>query len=232
MASRRAELLMDALYRNEFAAKIPAPTDEEVKAYYEAHRDIFYNPERVEVYLVAMPDRGELERFYGEVKAGADVVIMGEERNRAREKAEQEMAEPPQPVPPEQQEWLGVVLISAEPDHPNSPSEIPVAAELRPRVYPIEKLNVLSEIFRLKDGRWAFYEPIYRAPAVLFGLDDAETAYRCRNEVYAARVQSLETAAAADAWLASLRARHETVVDDAAATRVAAELRKKSASAK
>jgi hypothetical protein len=226
MASRRTELLVETLYQREFAAKLPAPTDEEVEAYFEAHRDVFYNPEKVEVYLVAMPDRGELERFYGEVKAGADVVITGEARNRARDKAEQEMAETPPSVLPEQREWLGVVAVSADPDHPNSPTEMPVAAELRPRVYPIEGLNVLSETFRLQDGRWAFFEPIYHAPAVQYDLGNAETAYRCRNEVYAARIRSPEMSAAAAAWLESLRARHTVVVDDAAAARVAAEIRK------
>jgi parvulin-like peptidyl-prolyl isomerase len=229
MASRRAELLVDALYQNEFAANIPAPSEEEIRTYYEAHRDVFYNPERVEIYLVAMPGRDELERFYGEIKAGADLVITGEARNRAREKTEQEMAEPPPPVPPEERERLGVVAISAEPEHPNSPPQEPLAAELRPRVFPVPGLNVLSEVFLLKDGRWAFYEPIYHAPALQYDLDDAETAYRCRTEVYAARVQSPETAAAADAWLESLRARHEAVIDDELAARVAAQLRTGSA---
>jgi len=225
MAARRAELLLEALYQKDFAAKIPAPTDEEIKAYYEAHREVFYKPESVEVYLVAMPERAELERFYGEVKAGADVVITGEARNRGREKAEQERSELPSSVPPEQREWLGVVAVTVDPDLLNSPPDPPFAAELRPRVFPAGELNVLSEVFRLQDGRGAFYEPIYHAPAVQFGLDDAETVYRCRNEVYAGRIQSPETAAAADAWLESLRARHTVVVDDAAAARVAAELR-------
>jgi hypothetical protein len=225
MASRRTELLVEKLYEKDFAAKLPAPTEEEIREYYEAHRDAFYIPESVEVYMVAMPDRAELERFYGEVKAGADVVVTGEARNRAREKAEQEMAEPPPPVPPEEREWLGVVAVSASPDHPNSPAELPVAAQFRSRVFPLEGLNVLSEVFRLRDGRWAFYEPIYHSPALQYDLGDAETAYRCRTEVYAARVQSPETAAAADAWLESLRAKHEVVVDDAAAARLAAALR-------
>ncbi len=225
MAARRAEMLVEALYQGEFAAKIPAPTDEEIKAYYEARREIFYKPESVEVYLVAMPERAELERFYGEVKAGADVVITGEARNRAREKTQQEMSELPPSVPPEQREWLSVVAVTVDPELLNSPPDPPFAAELRPRVFPVGGLNVLSEVFRLQDGRWAFYEPIYHAPAVQFGLDNAETAYRCRNEVYAGRIQSPETAAAADEWLESLRVRHTVVVDDAAAARVAAELR-------
>ena len=225
MASRRTELLVEKLYEKDFAAKLPAPTEGEIREYYEAHRDAFYIPESVEVYMVAMPDRAELDSFYGEVKAGADVVITGEARNRAREKAEQEMVEPPPPLSPEEREWLGVVTISADPDHPNSPAELPVAAQLRSRVFPLEGLNVLSEVFRLRDGRWAFYEPIYHSPALQYDLGDAETLYRCRNEVYAARVQSPETAAAADAWLGSLRARHEVFVDDAAAARLAAALR-------
>jgi hypothetical protein len=225
MASRRAELLLEALYRDEFAPTIPAPSEEEVRAYYEAHRDLFYYPERVEVYLVAMPERGAFERFHGEIKAGADLVISGEARNRAREKAETESSEPPPAVPPERREWLGVVAVTADPKHPNSPPDPPLAAELRPRLFPVGGLNVLSPVFRLRDGRWAFYAPIYHAPAVQLGLDDAEVAYFCRQAVFEETARSPAVSAAADEWLASLRARHDVVIDAAAVARLAAELR-------
>lgn len=225
MAARRGEKLIDLLYRDEFLSKVPEPSPEDIGAYYEAHRDDFYTPERVEVYLVAMPGRLELERFYEEIKGGADLVVTGEARNRAREKAAQELYEPPPPLPPAKQEWLGVVAVTVDPALPNAPPDSPFAAELRPRVFPFKKLNVLSEVFRLRDGRWAFFEPIYHQPPLRRGLDDAEVAYFCRKGVFERTVTSPETSAAAEEWLRSLRARHEVVVDDGALARVAADLR-------
>lgn len=226
MAARRGETLIELLYRDEFLSKVPEPSSEDIGAYYEAHKADFYTPVRVEVYLVAMPDRPELGHFYEEIKAGADLVVAGEARNRAREKATQELYEPPPPLPPEKREWLGVVAVTVDPTMPNAGPDSPFAAELRPRIFPFKKLNVLSEVFQLQDGRWAFFEPIYYQPARQAGLDDAEVAYFCRKGVFERTVTSPETSAAAEEWLRSLRARHEVVVDDGALARVATDLRR------
>ncbi|MEE9456841.1 MAG: peptidyl-prolyl cis-trans isomerase, partial [bacterium] len=227
MAARRGDMLIDILYREQFLSRVPEPTPEEVEAFYERHRDDFYVPERVEVYLVAIPDRVEVEGFYGEVKAGADLVVTGEARNRAREKAAQELYELPPSRPPREQERLGVVAVTADPMLPNAPPDPPLAAELRPRVFPFEGLNVLSDVFQLGDGRWAFYEPIYRQPSLRRGLDDPEVAYFCRKGVFETVVTSPETSAAAEEWIRSLRARHDVDVDEAALARVVAELRRR-----
>ena len=227
MAARRTDLMMDMLYRNEFVPEIPVPTDDEIKVYYEAHRDEFYTPERVEVYLVAMPDRAEVERFYGEIKGGGDTVIDGEARNRARDQAEQGLYELPAPRPPEEEEWLGVVAITADAALPNAPPDPPFAAELRPRVFPFRKLNVLSKVFRLRDGRWAFYEPIYHLPTQQPGLENPEVAHFCRKGIFEEKVKSPGISAAAEEWIRSLRARHDVEINEEALARVVAELRRR-----
>jgi hypothetical protein len=224
MAARRGDMLIDRLYREEFLSKVPEPTPEEVAAYYGEHKADFYTPERVEVYLVAMPDRAEAKRFYEEIKAGADLVVTGEARNRAREKAAQKLYELPPSLPPEKEEWLGVVAVTVDPTLPNAPPDPPLAAELRPRVFPFGKLNVPSEIFRLRDGRWAFYEPIFYQPELQRGLDDPEVAYFCRRNRYLNTIESPEISAAAEEWLRGMRARHKVIIDPAALARVAAEL--------
>jgi hypothetical protein len=227
MAARRGDMLIDILYREQFLSRIPEPSPEEVEAFYERHGDDFYVPERVEVYLVAMPDRVELEGFYGEVKAGADLVVTGEARNRAREKAAQELYEFPPARPPREQERLGVVAVTADPALPNAPPDPPLAAELRGRVFPFEGLNVLSDVFQLSDGRWAFCEPIYHQPPRRRGVDDPEVAYFCRKGVFEKAVTSPGTSAAAEEWIRSVRARHDVEVDEAALARVVAELRRR-----
>jgi hypothetical protein len=229
MASYRAATLIDALYRRELEASLPLPTDEEIVAFYEAHRDNFLAAEVVEVYVVAMPDRAELDAFYRKIKDGGDIVIDGEARNRAREKEMQEMYELPPNLPPEQTEWLGVVEVGRDPTRPNAPLETPLAAELRLRVFPFAGLGVLSEVFQLEDGRWAFYQPIYYKPGEQLGLDDPNVVYHCRKEVFAARLTSPETLAMTEEWMNTLKARHDVVLNEDAIGRVVAELRERNA---
>lgn len=104
----------------------------------------------------------------------------------------------------------------------------PFAAELMRRVFTFEALNVLSEVYKLRDGRWGFYEPIYHRPALQRRLDDPEVAYFCRKGVFQGTVESAEISAAAEAWIRSMRTRHGIAIDDAAAAKVAARVRRAS----
>jgi hypothetical protein len=220
--------LIDLLYREEFLPRLREPSADEVEIFYQRHKGDFYAPERVEVYLVAMPDRLELEAFYGEIKGGADLVVTGEARNRAREKAAQELYEAPPARPPGEREWLGVVAITADATQANAPPDAPFAAELRARVFPPGKLNAVSDVFQLGDGRWAFYEAIYHQPPLQRGLDDPEVAYYCRKGVFGEIIKSPETAAAAEEWIRSLRAGHDVAIDESALARLAIRLRRRS----
>jgi parvulin-like peptidyl-prolyl isomerase len=227
MAARRAETLVDSLYREEFLPLVREPSPEEIEAYYEGHKEDFYTPERVEVYVVAMPGRQELAAFYGEIKGGADLVVTGEARNRDRERAAQDLYDVPPALPPAEAEWLGVVTVTATPAQDEGATAAPSAEDLRPRVFPFTELHVLSDVFQLPDGRWAFYEPIYYQPPLQRDLEDTEVAYYCRKGVSEEILLSPETAAAAEEWLASMRARHDVVVDEAALAEVAARVREK-----
>ena len=202
-------LLIENFYRGEFLATVPAPTEEEIRAYYESHGEDFLIAESVNVYLVAMPDRAKLEDFYAKIKAGADLVITGEARLQARAEAEAQLPEPPPALPPEKDEWLGVVTITQAPAAAGDPK---FAGELRPRVYPFEQLNELSEIYQLQDGRWAFYEPIYHQPVKVRTPEEPEVVYFCRKKVRENKIASPEVSAAAEAWLRALRNRHDVVV--------------------
>lgn len=215
---RRTELLIQKFYEEDFLAALPPPTDEEIQKYYEDHRAEFLTPERTEVYLAAMPKEKELKDFYKKVKKGTDMVVTGEARIRARAEASDAKEELPPPVAPENSDFYGTIIITAAP----SEGENPLAAELRPRVFPFQKLNEPSEIFRLADGRWAFYMPIYHVEAQQHGLDEAEVLYFCRKGVQAGKVQ--ESDAVARAWLDAVRARHRIWVDLPAIERLAASL--------
>ncbi len=172
----------------------------------------FFTIERVEAYLAAFPDEKALRAYYAEVRAGADFVVTGEARNRARNVAEAELLEPPPPLPAEKQEFLGMVFINREP----TPGESPLATELRPRVFPFTKDHIYSDVFRLNDGRWAFLMPNYHVGDVQRGLDDAEVAYFCRKAVFQRTLGAPEWEANGVAWLAALRAGHTITVNEEA----------------
>jgi hypothetical protein len=86
----------------------------------------------------------------------------------------------------------GGVAVTADPTQANAAADPPLAAELRPRVFPFKGLNVLDGVFQLRDGRWAFYEAIYRQPPRRRGLDDPEVAYYCRKGVFEEIVKSAD----------------------------------------
>ncbi len=203
----RGQLLTQLYTRREFTAKLPPITDEDCERYYAAHREEFQTPEKVEVYMVALPDRGKLESFYAEVAAGADLVDTGEAYNLARGKKLMYAYEAPPRLSPEDEEWLGVVHIFREPnaDEPDGP----FAAELRPRAFPFSGLNELSEIFQLADGRWAFFAPIYYQPFKQGKLAEEATKIKCQKKAWAEYYASEEVDKLSREWLASLRAKHD-----------------------
>lgn len=226
-ADYRAELLTDRFITREFVAKLPPVTAEDCAAYYEAHPEEFVVPEKVEVYLVALPDREKLRALYAEVAAGGDVVNINEAYNEALGKRLMDMYEPPPVLPPGQQEWRGVVTVTKEPgaEGPDGP----FAEELRPRLFPFdaEGLRKLSDVFQLRDGRGAFYEPLFYQPRAQKKLDNDGTIRECQKKVWAAYYAGEGVRAQSRAWLASLRGRHDVELAeefyDAAAARLNAE---------
>lgn len=203
----RAKILTDAFITNEFIAKLPPITDGDCEAYYAAHKEEFATPEWVEVYLVAMPDREELENFYAEIARGADLVETGDAYNMAHGRELMDLYEAPPKLPPEKEEWLGVIRIRREPNA--AEPESPFAAELRPRVFPFAGLKELSKVFPLADGRWAFYEPIFYLPFKQGMLDDPGTKLQCQKKAWAAFYASDEVERRSEEWLASLKAKHK-----------------------
>jgi len=75
-ARRRA---LDALLRADLKA---APSDAEVAAYYEAHRDEFARPERVRLRQILTEDRGVAEKALRELAAGADFGLLADRLSR------------------------------------------------------------------------------------------------------------------------------------------------------
>jgi peptidyl-prolyl cis-trans isomerase C len=75
-ARRRA---LDALLSAELATP---PSDAEIAAYYEAHRDEFARPERVRLRQILTEDRATAERALRELAAGADFAQLADRLSR------------------------------------------------------------------------------------------------------------------------------------------------------
>ncbi len=203
----RAQLLTENFITRAFVAKLPPIMDDDCERYYEAHPDEFEVSEKVEVYLVALPDREKLRALYEEIKAGADIVEVNEAYNAAVAQEQMDMYDPVPVLPPEQQEWRGVVAVTREPGVEGPDKRF--AEELRPRLYPFEGLNKLSAVFQLRDGRRAFYEPIFYRPFAVETLDDPGVKLKCQKKAWAVFYSSEEVDRRSREWLDSLRARHD-----------------------
>ncbi|MGD8719195.1 MAG: peptidylprolyl isomerase [Candidatus Zixiibacteriota bacterium] len=226
-ANHRGRLITEKFITREFTAKLPPVTAEDCAAYYEAHKDEFVVPEKVEVYLVALPDREELTAFHEEIAAGGNIVEINEALNQAMGRELMDMYEAPPVLPPEEQEWRGVVAVTKAPgaEGPDGP----FAAALRPRLFPFDPegpngLRRLGEVFELNDGRGAFYEPIYYQPRVQKTLDDDSTFRKCQKKAWAEYYAGEEVWKLSLEWLASLRSRHEVVTNAASYEAAAARL--------
>jgi hypothetical protein len=214
LANYRAQLLTDRFISQEFVAKLPPITAEDYTAYYEAHKDEFVVPEKVEVYLVALPNREELNALHEEIAAGGDIVDINEAINQARGRELMDMYEAPPVLPPEEQEWRGVVAVTREPDAERPDG--PFAKELRSRLFPFDPngpggLRQLTEVFELGDGRGAFYEPLYYRPRLQETLDDAGTILKCQKKAWAEYYAGEEVQKRSREWLAGLRAGHDVI---------------------
>lgn len=227
LAVYKTSLFFQRLFKEEFLKGVPSPTEADIRAYYDEHREDFKVSEFVSVYLVVMPKRADIIDFHRRVKGGADCVVEGERYKQNKALAELEAGAVPPSLPPEQQEWLGQVSVTREPPAEALGAEADWAGILRARVFPAPAdggVGTLSEPFRIPDGRWAFYKIIGYQPLAYKGLDDAEVVGRCRNALMEQTLNDPGVRVQYDEWLASLRTRHKISVDEKAFKAAAAAL--------
>ena len=219
----RAGKMVDRIYEEVFLPTIPEVTEGEVKEYFENHKHEFQEQERADIYLVAFPDKALLEEAYDKVKAGGDVVIVSGEYMEAliNEMAEAGKLEE-EPAPGEVPVASLVSVNKEPPPTPPGPTtaaegqgENPVIAELRPRVFKLEK-GGLSDVFKLKDGRYAFFKYWEHYPFVQHTLEEEDIAGQARDGAEREKLASPEVDRRCQAWFDDLRAKHTIEIDDSA----------------
>jgi hypothetical protein len=164
----------------------------------------------LECYIIALPDREIVSAFYERVVGGESIVDVGETYNQKRGRELSDAYEAPPRLPPEKDDFVRAIEVFREPN-PEEP-ELPLAADLRGRVFASTEPGTLSDAFQLPDGRWAFYEVTYYRPAGKEDISQEGTKFRCRRLAWAEYLSSDEVNLRAQEWLAALRAKHDVTL--------------------
>lgn len=206
----RAGLLADVFIAREFTAQLPPVPESDVQRYYEAHPEQFLISEMLECYIIALPDRDLVRAFHERVVAGESIVDVGETYNHKRGRELADAYEAPPRLPPEKEDFVRAIKVYREPN-PEEP-ELPLAADLRERVFASPEPGTLSDVFPLRDGRWAFYEVTYYRPPGKMDLSEEGTQARGYELARAEYLSSEEVNQRGREWLAALRAKHDVTV--------------------
>ncbi|HUU56151.1 MAG TPA: peptidyl-prolyl cis-trans isomerase [bacterium] len=219
----RAGKMVDRIYEEVFLPTIPAVTEGDVKEYFENHKPEFQEQERAEVYVVAFPDKAALEEVHAKVKAGGDVVAVSGEYMEKIVNAMIEAGQMDEEPPPGDMPMASLVPVNKEPaptppgpaTGPEGGGEAPILGELRPRVFKAKKGD-LSDVFKLKDGRWAFFKYWEYYPFVQHTLDEEDIATSAKDGAHREKLASPEVDRRCQTWFNDLRAKHKIEIDDSA----------------
>jgi len=218
----RAGKMVDRIYEEVFLPTIPKVTDGDVAEYFDNHKHEFQEQERADIYLVAFPEKAGVEEVYAQVKAGGDVVAVSGQHMEKIVNALAEAGKLDDQMPPEKMPVASLVTVNKEPPPtppgPAAPAEggeAPVMAELRGRVFKLKKGD-LSDVFKLKDGRWAFFKYWEYYPFVQHTLDEEEVADSAKSGAEREKLASPEVDRRCQAWFNDLRAKHKIEIDDSA----------------
>ncbi|NIT36739.1 MAG: hypothetical protein GTN49_09600 [candidate division Zixibacteria bacterium] len=218
----RAGMLVDQIYDDVFVATIPEVTEGEIREYFENHIEEFQDLERADVHVVAFPDKAEVEKIRAEVAAGGDLSAVAGKRVDKYLAAMEEKGELKKQPTPEKMPVSDFLTVYKEAEGAKAGTgtrpggaEFALADELRPRVFKTKKGDV-SEVFKLKDGRWAFFKYLEYFPFVQHTLDEEQYRSTAEDGAQREKIASPEVDRKCQAWFGELRAKHEIDVDEGA----------------
>ncbi len=216
----RAGMMVDKLYEKQFLPQVPPITEEEIKAYFDSHKAEFQEPERADIFFFALPEKTKADEFNAQVKGGADPMAVA---NDFMKGFQEEMAkkEPPKEPPAESSlPYMDMITIGKEPP-PLSPgaapgsNEPPVVTEVRPSVFKAKEGDV-SAVFRLKDGRWAFFKYVKYYALVQHPLTEPDVYQKAKESATKDKMASPAVDRMCQQWFDKLRAKHKITIDESA----------------
>ncbi len=218
----RAGKMVDRIYDEVFVPSIPETSEAEIKEYFENHKDEFQDIERADVEFVAMPKKAEAEAVRAKVMTGEDFMAAAGEYAEKYFAELEEKGEPGQEPPRAEMPMVDFFSVPREPVAAEAAPPIgpeggvaPLVNEIRPRVFKAKKGDV-SEVFKLKDGRYAFFRYVEYSPFVQHTLDEEEYYEKAEQGAYREKLASPEIDRKCQAWFEELRANFTIEIDDGA----------------
>jgi peptidyl-prolyl cis-trans isomerase C len=218
----RAGKMVDRIYDEVFVPTIPEVTEAEIKEYFENHKDEFQDLERADVEFVAMPKKAEAEAVRAKVMTGEDFMAASGEYAEKYFKELEKKVEPGQEPPRSEMPMADFFSVPKEPGSPEPTAPMgpeggvaPLVDEIRPRVFKAKKGDV-SEVFKLKDGRYAFFRYVEYSPFVQHTLDEKEYYERADQGAYREKLASPEVDRKCQAWFEELRGKFTIEIDEGA----------------
>jgi peptidyl-prolyl cis-trans isomerase C len=218
----RAGKMVDRIYDEVFVPTIPEVTEAEIKEYFENHKDEFQDLERADVEFVAMPKKAEAEAVRAKVMTGEDFMAASGEYAEKYFKELEKKVEPGQEPPRSEMPMADFFSVPKEPGAPEPTAPMgpeggvaPLVDEIRPRVFKAKKGDV-SEVFKLKDGRYAFFRYVEYSPFVQHTLDEKEYYERADQGAYREKLASPEVDRKCQAWFEELRGKFTIEIDEGA----------------
>lgn len=218
----RAGRMVDKIYEDVFLPTIPKATDAEVKEYFENHKDEFQEIERAEVEIVAIPNKADADEIRAKIAAGGEFgTVVGEYMEKffadMEKKGKPEKEPSPAEVPASDFLSIPREAKAPEPGMPTGPEpgSGPLVDELRARVFKAKKGDV-SEVFKLKDGRWAIFRYLEYYPFVQHTLDEEGLYDQAKDGAYREKLASPEVDHRCQSWFEELRTKYAISTDESA----------------
>jgi hypothetical protein len=217
----RAGKMVDRIYDEVFVPAIPELSEAEIKEYFENHKDEFQDLERADVEFVAMPKKAEAEAVRAKVMTGGDFMAAAGELAQKYFAELEEKGEPGKEPPLAEMPMVDFLSVPREPVAVEAAPPIgpeggsALVDEIRPRVFKAKKGDV-SEVFKLKDGRYAFFRYVEHSPFVQHTLDEEEYYEKAEQGAYREKLASPEIDRKCQAWFEELRANFTIEIDDGA----------------
>jgi len=207
---KKGDLLVSDLYEEVFVPSVFDPTEEEIRAYYEGHKEDFGNPEKMKVAYVAAYDEDKVDAWRDVVASGGDFQtdVYGKWGDYISGLTEDELAarEPRDSI-------NAGTHVYKDPDR----KPITISADsgildlLEKAVYDYG-VGDTSPVVPMEDGRYLFFHNIEHIPYSDRPYEDAAEEVRLgyQNEV----MGDPATDDKLQEWFAALKAKHEVEVDE------------------
>jgi peptidyl-prolyl cis-trans isomerase C len=220
----RGVKLIDMMNKEVFIPTIPKVTDEEIVAYFNAHKNSYAVPEAMEGNCIIMKDRDLTEELYA--VAGKEGFKTAADKAFTHLTGEYGEANLKGPSPPTRDELVTHFVVTKDPSYRTGGAEEPeYLTLLRKYVYDYPE-GALSPVIDLGDGRYLLFHNDKYTAYKERSLDDEGVYKAVKRDAQIEVNMSDETDRRSREWFESLKAKHDVEVDEGVLKSIFKEIQK------